>query len=383
MNRIRASIVTLPLLVAGVAHADQGPVVASIKPVHSLVSAVMGEVGQPELIVQGASSPHLYSLSPSQARALSDAAVVVWVGEGIESFLVDTLGTLSSDATVIELAELPGLVLHDFREGGPFEAHDDDHGHDEHAHAEDDHDDHDHDEHAHGEEGHDEHDHDEHAEGEGDHDEHGHDEHAHDDDDHDEHGHDDADHDEVAEGHDDHGHHHASDHDMHIWLDPTNAVAIVRALEQGLSDADPANATAYSANANATVERLEALQVSIDAKLESVRDVPFIVFHDAYQYFEHRFGLTAAGSITVSPEVLPGAKRLDEIKHKVEDERAACVFSEPQFSPKLVDVVVEGTNSRTGVLDPLGVDIEAGPDHYFELIEVMAETFSDCLSASS
>lgn len=170
---------------------------------------------------------------------------------------------------------------------------------------------------------------------------------------------------------------------MHVWLDPKNAESMVVEIQRVLSEVDPANADTYAANATATIARLGELSETVAAKLEPVKDVPFIVFHDAYQYFEHRFGLTAAGSITVSPEILPGAKRLVEIKEKLAAENAACVFSEPQFKPDLVDVVTEGTNARTGVLDPLGFDLEPGPDQYFELIEAMAETFHDCLSTNS
>ncbi|MEO1249238.1 MAG: zinc ABC transporter substrate-binding protein [Pseudomonadota bacterium] len=341
----------------------------------------MGDTGQPGLIIEGGESPHVYSLTPSKAQLIADAEVVVWVGEALESFLADRLETLAEGATLVELAEAPDLILHDFREGGAFEGHDhSDHGdHDDHA----EHDDHDHDDHAeHDHADHDDHDHDDHAEH--DHDDHAeHDDHADHDDhaehaDHDDHAHDD-DHAEHADAHD----HHHSEHDVHVWLDPKNAELMVAEIQRVLSGVDPANADAYAANAAATITRLGELSDTVAAKLEPVKDVPFIVFHDAYQYFEHRFGLTAAGSITVSPEILPGAKRLVEIKEKLVSENAACVFSEPQFKPDLVDVVTEGTNARTGVLDPLGFDLAPGPDQYFELIEAMAETFHSCLSADS
>ena len=128
---------------------------------------------------------------------------------------------------------------------------------------------------------------------------------------------------------------------------------------------------------------LEALTTELRATLEPVKDRPFVVFHDAYQNLEHRFGLRAIGSITVSPEVIPGAERVAEIRAKVRDLEAVCVFSEPQFEPKLVSVVTEGTNAKAGVLDPLGASIETGPELYFQLMRQMAASLRDCLSPSS
>src|SRR5690606_22309664 len=118
------------------------------------------------------------------------------------------------------------------------------------------------------------------------------------------------------------------------------------------AEADPANAAAYKANAEALRGRLEALTGEIDGELEPVHGKPFIVFHDAYQYFESRFGMPAAGSITVSPEVMPGAERLTQIRARIVETGAACVFAEPQFEPRLVQTLIEGTPARAGVLDP-------------------------------
>ncbi len=283
--------------------------VASIKPVHSLVAAVMDGVGEPDLLVKGAGSPHAYSLRPSEARSLEQASLIFWVGEGLEPFLSRPLETLAGNATVIELSEAPGLVRLDYREGGPFEAHD--HGHD-HAH-------------------------------------------------------------------DDHDHDHDHGIDMHLWLDPANAKAFVGEIEQALAKADPANAQTYAANAATLSGRLDALVAEIDTALEPVRNKGFVVFHDAYQYFENRFGVTAAGSITVSPEAIPGAQRLSAMQEKVAELGATCIFAEPQFEPRLVSVVAEGTQARSGVLDPLGAELEDGPELYFDLIRGLATSLTTCL----
>ena len=170
---------------------------------------------------------------------------------------------------------------------------------------------------------------------------------------------------------------------MHLWLDPDNAKVFVYAIEAALSAYDPANAARYAKNAEALAVRLDALTAELSATLEPVKDRPFVVFHDAYQYFENRFDLRATGSITVSPEVMPGAERIAEIRGRLREVGATCVFSEPQFKPSLISVVTEGTTARVGVLDPLGTEIANGPDLYFTLMRNMARSMKDCLGANS
>ncbi len=339
---IRHQLRTLGFATASAAVLCGGPawaldgVVASIKPVHSLVAAVMEGVSEPELLVKGAASPHAYALRPSEARALEQAKVVFWVGEGMETFLAGPLETLGGNARVVELVKAHDLVELDFREGGPFEEHD--HGdHEGHDHAHDDDDD------------------------EADHD--GGDDHAH-------------------EGHGHEGHDHGAI-DMHLWLDPSNAKAFVHEIEEALSAADPDNAATYEANVDALNEKLDALIAETDAALAPVRGRGFVVFHDAYQYFENRFDIQAAGSITVSPEAIPGAQRLTDIRAKVAELGATCIFAEPQFEPRLISVVAEGTQARTGVLDPLGADLEDGPELYFELIRNLTTSLTTCLAGAS
>lgn len=314
----------------GPAAAFEG-VVASIKPVHSLVAAVMGDVGEPSLLVSGAGSPHTYSMRPSEAQMLESASVVFWVGHDLEMFLDGPLDTLSAGAKVVELGEAEGLTKLAYREGGPFESHENE---TEHAEAGDDH--------AH--------------------------DHAHEHEDEEE---------EAAESHDDHAH---GGQDMHFWLDPENARAIVGAIETALSAADPENAQAYAANAAATVRKIDALMAETQAAIDGVENRGFVVFHDAYQYYEKRFGIEAAGSITVSPDVMPGAQRLSEIQARVKELGAACVFSEPQFEPRLVSVITEGTDAKAGVLDPLGADLEDGPELYFDLIRNLTTSLTTCLA---
>jgi zinc transport system substrate-binding protein len=368
-------------------------VVASIKPIHSLVAAVMEGVGEPELIIEGAGSPHTYALKPSQARVLENADVVFWFGHQLEAFLEKPLEAIAKDAKSVELLDAHDLIKLEFREGGAFEkhGHDDEDNHDEHddhdEHAEKKHDDHDHDEHKHDEHGdekkHDEHDHNEHKETAEAHDEHDHDDHKDDDKhDHDEHKHEEHDdhaHEEHADGEHEHDEHDHGAFDAHVWLDPLNAKAIVHEIEETLAEADPENAEKYEANAEALMVKIDTLIAEVSADLEPVKDSRFVVFHDAYQYFEQRFGMSAVGSVTVSPEVLPGAERISELHAKIKELNAVCVFSEPQFESKLVQTVTEGTDAKSGVLDPLGTGIENGPELYFTLIKNMATSFKTCL----
>ena len=258
---------------------------------------------------------------------------------------------------MVQLAGAEGLVLKPLREGGAFDAHD----HGEHDAAEHDAEEADHDE-----------DEDGHHEGD-----------AHDEDE--EEHHDDADHDEDDDQHREdeaHGHHHEhGDVDFHVWLDPENAVLMTYAIVDALGKADPENAATYEANANALIDRLEALLAEVDAALAPIRAKPFIVLHDAYRYFEDRFHLNAAGSITVNPERAPGVQRIAEIRDKVRELGGVCVFAEPQFDSRVVDVVIEGTDARSGTVDPLGAAIEDGPELYFTLIRDLAAAFTECLAA--
>jgi zinc transport system substrate-binding protein len=180
-----------------------------------------------------------------------------------------------------------------------------------------------------------------------------------------------------AGGHDeDDGHH----HDPHLWLDPLNARRLVEAVAAALSRLDPGNAAAYAANRERMVGRLDALHARLDQQLAPVRERPFVVFHDAYYYFEARYGLNAAGSVTVSAERAPGARRLNAIRAKVRSLGATCVFAEPQFRPTLVSVVLEGSGARLGLLDPVGAQLAPGPDLYFELLQGLADGLAGCLA---
>jgi len=253
---------------------------------------------------------------------------------------------------VTELLEADGTIELEFREGALFEAHDhDDDDHEDHEdEAHDDHDDHD-------EEGHDDEDHEDHADEEADHDDH-------------------DDHDDEEAGHDEHDH---GAHDPHAWLSPQNAMTWLNVIAGQLSAADPDNAGAYFANAAAGRTEIEALIGEVTATLDPVRDGQFVVFHDAYQYFEADFDFPASGAISIGDASDPSPARIAEIQDRIAEQGIDCVLAEPQFNPGLVATVLDGTEAQTGILDPLGSDLEPGPTLYPQLIRNLSTALAGCM----
>lgn len=174
--------------------------------------------------------------------------------------------------------------------------------------------------------------------------------------------------------------HHEATTDPHIWLDPHNAILISTAIRDELITIDPQRAGTYRRNCDALIRRLKRLDTTLEQQLHPVRTVPYIVFHDAYQTFEAHFGLTAIGAVSIDPERRPGARRLREIRDSLQQSRAVCIFSEPQFEPRYIETLTEGVPIRTGVLDPLGSTLPPGPELYFELMQGLADTLANCLS---
>ena len=312
------SIISL-LTIFSPANADI-KVVASIKPIHSLVSYLMDGVGKPDLIVDEYASPHGFAMKPSHAKMLQNADLIFWVGEDLENFLEKPLKSIAKNAEKIELMEINGLKKLKFRERNIFE------GHDDHGHKEKKHDDHGHKEKKH--------------------DDHGHEKHAH------------------------------GEHDPHIWLDPLNAKVILSEMAEHLVEKDPSNASTYKSNLKKAHKALDNLTKKIKFDLKG--DFKSIVFHDAYQYFEKRFDVNVLGAFTVNTDVLPGAEQLAEIREIIEHDKVTCVFSEPQFNPDIIKAVAKDMKISTGVIDPLGATLDPGKDLYFDLIRNMYASFKSC-----
>ena len=431
-------------------------VIASIKPLHSLVSYVMDGVGKPGILVDGSSSPHTFQLKPSHAEMLQEADIVFWIGEDLESFLESPLESIATNSKHIALMESDEIELLKFREKNIFEDHDD---HDDHA-----------DEHG-----------DDHADGHGDHGDHGFEwagvfdltegtynwsfakvggeyadpamkmvilmsdeiesseeraeellesssstdrnhsstlsandsafmlnfdesrettvfsveikeagkyafftEHMPFEFEADEHFFKDLSGNDVEpiaqepdSGHHDHHHGHAhGEFDIHFWLDPEIAKTIVMIVSSELSELDPSNASIYNSNATKALSEIDQLIAATKGKINS--NAKYVVFHDAYQYFEKRFGIEVVGALTVNPEVLPGAKQLSEIREAIEHENVNCLFSEPQFNPTIAETIAADTGVKAAVIDPLGAELELGKDLYFELINDLSSSFENC-----
>ncbi|ARU58093.1 zinc ABC transporter periplasmic protein/surface adhesin [Oleiphilus messinensis] len=290
--------------------ADSPAVAVDIAPLHSLVSQVMDGIRSPDLLIPAEASPHQYTLRPSQARALSEARIVFWVGEGLTPWLKKVMDNIAGSAQKVEMLALTTTTTYPYREGATFERHE---HHDEEAHPDD---------------------------------------------------------------HNDHDHHGI---DPHAWLDPENAKTWTIEIKNVLAEYDPQNAGIYEKNARKTIAQLDQLIESTHRTVDHLGEPKFIVFHDAYQYFEKRFNITATGSISLGDAEDPSPARITEIQNTVKTLGVNCIFTEPQYNPGLVHNVFEGTGITTiGVMDPLGAHIQPGNQHYSKLIQAMSESLSQC-----
>lgn len=344
---LRPLVTSLFLSTAMPLLADVPSVATDIAPVHGLVSRVMDGVGTPNLIIDPSASPHHYAMRPSEARALQNADIVFWVGEELTPWFHDRIEALASDARAVDLIHVEGTKLLDVREETIFEDahdHDDDHADDhkdDHAH-EDNHDDHGHED-----------DHDDHASEHKDEHDHGHE--------------------------DDHGHSHEGT-DPHAWLSPLNARVWTSHIASVLAKADPENAARYNSNAQSALTEITEQEQKIQELLASSRDTGFIVYHDAYQYLENGFGLSAAAALSSSDARDPGPAHLRALQDLIADRNVQCAFAEPQFDPQLLSTLLEGTEVRTGTLDPIGRDIALGPQFYPALLDQLGTAMATCLS---
>jgi zinc transport system substrate-binding protein len=318
MKKIVISIALALLFIPSLQAKEAPNVVVSIKPLHSLVQGVMGKTGSAKLLVSGFSSPHGFHLKPSQMKTLTEADIVFYVDDSFETFLDRAFDAMPKTLEKRAMSDIDGLTILSRRSGGGWESH---------QHDESEHDDHDHD------------------------------------------------HDSEEISHDKN-----KQNDMHLWLDIDNAKKMATDIKKELSALYPENAEIYAENTKKMLANLEAADTKLKQKLITVKDKPFIVFHDAYQYFERRYGLTAVGSITFEPHESPSIGRIQEVRAKIEEEGAECVFKEPQFSEKLVNTVTEGTAAKNGILDPLGANVKDGPELYFQVLDTLAENLTRCLS---
>lgn len=291
------------VLLSAPVRAEVPRVVADIAPVHALVAQVMQGLGTPDLILRPGISPHGYAMRPSQARALQNADLVVWIGPQLTPWLAKPMASLAPQAAKLTLLEAEATHRLVFR------------GADEHDHGHD-------------------------------------------------------------EGHDD-GEGGPEPVDPHAWLDPENGRIWLGLIADRLALADPDNAALYHANAQAGQAELTGLQSELVAVLAPVQDRAFVTFHDAYQYFETRFGLHFAGAVTLSDAADPSPAQLARLRDTLVEKGITCAFSEPQFDPALL-AAIGGEGLTILSLDPMGSTLEPGAGFYSDLLRNMAGTFASC-----
>ncbi|CBG88652.1 zinc ABC transporter substrate-binding protein ZnuA [Citrobacter rodentium] len=293
----------------GATQAANAAVVASLKPVGFIASAIADGVTETQVLLPDGASEHDYSLRPSDVKRLQGADLVVWIGPEMEAFMEKPASKIA-DARLVTIAELdavkPLLIKG----------------------ADDDEDEHDHD-HAHAEKG-------------------------------------DA-------------HHHHGDYNMHLWLSPEIARLTAVAIHQKLVELMPQSRAKLDANLKDFEAHLAATDKQVGNELAPLKGKGYFVFHDAYGYYEKHYGLTSLGHFTVNPEIQPGAQRLHEIRTQLVEQKATCVFAEPQFRPAVVEAVARGTSVRMGTLDPLGTNIKLGKTSYSAFLNQLANQYASCL----
>lgn len=287
----------------------QATVVASIKPLGFIASAIAEGVTTTEVLLPDGASEHDYSLRPSDVKRLQGADLVVWVGPEMEAFMQKSVGQLpqQKQVTLAALAGVKPLLMKGDED-------------DEHEHAG---------------------------------------------------------HDHSAENSD--ADHHHGEYNMHIWLSPEIARLSAVAIHDKLVELMPENRTQLDANLQKFESGLSSTDKQLGTVLAPLKGKGYFVFHDAYGYFEKHYGLTPLGHFTVNPEIQPGAQRLHEIRTQLVEQKAVCVFAEPQFRPAVIHAVARGTNVRSGTLDPLGMDVALGKDSYMQFLTGLANQYASCL----
>ncbi|ASG63235.1 zinc ABC transporter substrate-binding protein [Kluyvera genomosp. 3] len=288
-------------------------VVASLKPLGFIASAIADGVTETQVLLPDGASEHDYSLRPSDAKRLQNADLVVWIGPEMEAFMDKSTQSISAakKVTISQLDGVKPLLMKGADDDGDEGAEEGDHDH------------------AHGEKG-------------------------------------DA-------------HHHHGEYNMHLWLSPEIARLSAVAIHDKLVELMPQSRARLDANLKDFEANLAATDKQVANELAPVKGKGYFVFHDAYGYYEKHYGLTPLGHFTVNPEIQPGAQRLHQIRTQLVEQKATCVFAEPQFRPAVVESVARGTNVRMGTLDPLGTNIQLSKESYPAFLTQLATQYASCL----
>ena len=293
-----------------------GDVVVSIKPLYGLISPIMQGVTQPELLISGHNSVHGTQLKPSQAGMVHQAKIIFYIDKNMESFLNHTFESLPKTTKSYAMTDIKNIKLLNIRQSGAWENHTDEHN------------------------------------------EHGHDKHNE---------------------HDDHAKHDEISYDKHIWLNPENAKKIVLFASKILGQNDPENSKLYAKNAQNMIEKIDMMNKHITQNMNGLNDKPFIVFHDAYQYFEDYYDLNATGSIIFEPSQDIKPKRIMALKDKIKNTGAICVFREPYFSDKFINILQDNVKINSQTLDPEATSLEPSNTLYFDMMYSISDNIKKCL----
>lgn len=285
-------------------------VLSDIAPTHSLVSMVMGDIGDSSLLIDSANSPHDFSLRPSDARKLSNADIIFYTSSVLTPWLDDALISLADGTPLVELISTQGTTLLEFRDNNVFEH---DHAHD-HDHSSDDHNS------------------------------------------------------ELT-------------FDPHAWLDPSNAQVWLKRIASELSAIDPPNAARYQANSLDAIRMIEEMSENVRQSISTINEHAYVVFHDSYHYFESYFDIHAIAAINLADGTHPSIQQITQLQALLNNTKATCVFSEPQYSERLVNTITQGTHAKRGVLDPLGVNLSTGKGLYNSLIQSLSDELLRCLTS--
>lgn len=311
---ILLTYLTLILLVNS-AMANSNKISVTIKPLYSLVKAVVGDKNEVVLLVDDSSSPHNFALKPSDIENLNNSDAIFFIDKNIEGFLHKALKNVPDRVVKFEIGQISGLNILSSRSRKGFEGH-----HHHHSHK--------------------------------------------------------------SEDHHNHKRHDHSGADMHIWLDIDNSKIIVKFIAKKLAEIYPQNKDFYMKNVEKTLLKIDELDRKLVTILKNSQNKNFMVFHDAYQYFEKRYGLTAVGSIMVDPTRPISARRAYKIRKMIKKKQAICIFYEPQFSDKTVKSITTELNIDSNILDPIGFGLKNDENLYFNLMENIAKNFAECLNNS-
>jgi zinc transport system substrate-binding protein len=307
MKRIVLSLAIIAALSTPILHAkEQLKILSTIKPVHSLVSAVGGDLVSVEQVIPDNASPHHYSLKPSDLRKISKAALIFRIDPKLESFLNKSLRSVSADK-VITLSQAKKLTLLEAKAG---------HDHDER-------------------------------------------------------------HDDDEEQKDDE--HEAEEFDYHLWLNPDNAIAMANSIRDSLSKIAPENAEQLTKNTQLLTTRIQKKHQEITEQLKDFKDTPFLVMHDAWQYFTSHYQLKQIGTISAQERLKTSARALSKARSTIKDSNVKCLLAEPNLKQRTLSTLTENLSVNIGQIDPLGRNIPESDQAYTHLLQYTADKLSECL----